>query len=67
MGTNGQCEACFSGAPGSNYVFVGTTNLTSPITWRRVETNTSPTGVIRFVDRASTNLPRSFYRAELLR
>lgn len=67
LGTNGECEACFSGAPGSNYVFVGTTNIISPITWRRVETNTSPTGVIRFVDRASTNLPRSFYRAELLR
>jgi hypothetical protein len=66
LNTNREFEGCFCGAPGSNYVLLTTTNLNQPIAWVRRQTNSSPTGVMRFVDPTATNTLRSFYRTQLV-
>jgi chitinase len=65
----GEFEGCFAGLAGTNYILTRVTNLSFPGPWSQVATrlvtNASPTGVLRFVDPSSTNLPRTyFYRVE---
>lgn len=68
VNTRHEWEACFTGIPGTNYVLTRMTHLNFSGTWAanatRVATNTSPTGVMRFVDPSSTNYRTLYYRAE---
>jgi hypothetical protein len=61
--SNGNVTFSFSGAPGSNYVVLFTTNLTPQVIWKPLSTNTADSlGNVTVLD-ANTNLiPAKFYR-----
>ena len=52
-----------TGAIGGTCVLYGATNLTPPVVWLPVQTNTAgPSGVFNFSDSQITNYPQRFYR-----
>ena len=66
MNAKREFECCFAGAPGSNYVLLAATNLIHPIAWSQRQTNSSPTGIMLFVDPKATNTPSTFYQVQRL-
>lgn len=54
----------FSGTAGANYVIQSATNLTPPVVWNSISTNTAGgDGTFQYNDLTATNLPVQFYRA----
>jgi hypothetical protein len=51
----------FTGAAGSNYVLLASTNL---INWTPLMTNPATTNVFDFTDAGATNFPDRFYRVQ---
>ena len=50
------------GVAGSNYIFQASTNVQT--NWISLSTNSDPSGLIIFIDPASTNFTRRFYRVK---
>jgi autotransporter-associated beta strand protein len=62
---DGTISLNFTGTPGANYFIESTTNLTPPIVWTALSTNTADeTGAFNFIDTDATNNAQRFYRAE---
>jgi fibronectin-binding autotransporter adhesin len=62
---DGTISLNFTGTPGANYFVESTTNLTPPIVWTALSTNTADgTGAFNFIDTDATNNTQRFYRAE---
>ena len=60
---NGAVQLNFSGTPNYTYLIEVTTNLTSPITWTILSTNTAGTnGLFQYTDTSATNYPGRYYR-----
>ena len=65
--SNGSILLNLSGTPGSSYVLQGATNLTSPVNWYPISTNTPGTnGLWLFTDLQATNFTLEFYRLMLV-
>jgi hypothetical protein len=56
---NQQFQLGFSGATGSNYVLLATTNF---VNWTPISTNTAASNVFNLFDPQATNFPYRFYR-----
>jgi len=54
----------FSGVAGYTYQVDAATNLTPPVVWTPVSTNTAVGGTWQFTDTQTTNYPDRFYRSE---
>ncbi|HLP77900.1 MAG TPA: hypothetical protein VK327_13385 [Candidatus Paceibacterota bacterium] len=55
----------FAGVPHCNYAVEGTDDLTPPVLWRALQTNTAlPNGSVRFTNSPSGNT--GFYRTRLI-
>jgi hypothetical protein len=51
------------GAPGSTYILQAATNLSPPVSWLQIATNTlGGSGLWLFTDQHATNFPQQFYR-----
>ncbi len=61
--TDGSFMLLITGQTNQQYVIQGATNLTSPVTWQNLSTNTATGGVIQFVDPGTATNPLRFYRA----
>jgi autotransporter-associated beta strand protein len=60
---NGSVQLSFSGTPNFNYIIESATNLTPPITWTPLSTNTADTnGNFSFTDTNAVNLSQQFYQ-----
>jgi hypothetical protein len=57
----GGFQMAFTGAAGSNYVLLASTNL---INWTPLMTNPATTNVFDFTDAGATNFPDRFYRVQ---
>jgi hypothetical protein len=63
---DGSITLNLAGAPGSTCILMTTTNLTPPIVWQPIATNTLDiTGVWQFTDPQAVNFQQEFYRLEL--
>jgi hypothetical protein len=52
-----------NGVPGATYILEAATNLSSPISWLGIATNTlGSNGVWEFTDENATNFSQQFYR-----
>jgi autotransporter-associated beta strand protein len=61
---DGNVQLNFTGTPGGIYLIEATTNLTPPITWTILHTNTADTnGVFCFIDHCATNYTGRYYQA----
>ncbi|MDB6055851.1 MAG: hypothetical protein JWN25_3374 [Verrucomicrobiales bacterium] len=59
----GQIEFCFTGIPGTNYVFEATANLFEPIVWVPVQTSRVVNSALIFSDSNVNSFKQRFYRA----
>ena len=55
-------QACFMGQIDAEYVLQGTVDLTPPISWVSLSTNTVPEPLLRVTDADAVNHPFRFYR-----
>jgi len=60
---NGNLLLNATGGLGQAYVLEGATNLTPPILWQPVATNTAAGGNAQFLDPGAANHPQRYYRA----
>jgi hypothetical protein len=56
------CLICFMGQIDAEYVLQGTVDLTPPISWVNLSTNTVPEPLLRVTDADAVNHPFRFYR-----
>ncbi len=60
---DGTSQFSFTGLPYYTYLIQGTADLTPPISWTTLGTNTAGTnGLIQFIDANATNFPNRYYR-----
>lgn len=60
---DGNKQINFAGIPGRNYLIQGTTNMTLPINWTTLSTNSAGTnGLFEFIDLNATNFDNRYYR-----
>jgi polygalacturonase len=66
INSNGSVTLSFSGIPGNTYWVATTTNLTPPVVWMTISTNTAGTnGLWQFTDTQAANFFQRFYRTQL--
>ncbi|MGA2247187.1 MAG: immunoglobulin domain-containing protein, partial [Verrucomicrobiota bacterium] len=66
VNSNGSIALNLTGSPGSTYKLEAATNLTAPIDWFDIATNTLGTNYVwQFTDLQATNFRRQFYRLML--
>ncbi|HEY1790868.1 MAG TPA: hypothetical protein VGJ73_22160, partial [Verrucomicrobiae bacterium] len=60
---SGSTTLNFTGIPGYEYILQYATNVTPPVVWQNITTNTaSANGACQFTDTGATNHPDAFYR-----
>ena len=61
---DGNKQISFAGIPGRSYLIQGATNLTPPVTWTTLNTNTAGTnGLFDYIDLDGTNFATRYYRS----
>jgi hypothetical protein len=64
---SGSTTLNFQGIPGYQYILQFTTNVTPPVVWQNITTNTAAgNGLTQFIDTRATNHPAAFYRTYYL-
>lgn len=64
---SGSTTLNFTGIPGYEYMLQFTTNVTPPVVWQNITTNTAAgNGICQFTDTGATNHPDAFYRTYYL-
>jgi hypothetical protein len=64
---SGSATMKFQGIPGYQYLLQFTTNVTPPVVWQTITTNTAAgNGLCQFTDTGATNHPSAFYRTHYL-